>query len=162
MIKEFEKGKYYRWAGPNERQESWAIEMFQVLDGKPRKCLYGNSSSAEFEGVEDGYWDWYEGLEHWEEVPAPGLDLTTPRIIPGDVNIPVEVSQDGKNWEERYLASVMTDGRFCAWDNGKTAEERKYNTSHTSPWPYCREIQKKPKTIEERLKAIEEKLGLGE
>jgi len=56
MVMEFITGKKYRWTGPNERPYKWASsgEMDAMLDGKPRRCLRGNGTRAEFEGIANG------------------------------------------------------------------------------------------------------------
>ena len=72
MIDGFEVGKYYRWVGPKTWKElpvglrdlwNYTGQMNFILDGKPRKCVFGFGSDANFKGnLRDGmvcaYWSW--------------------------------------------------------------------------------------------------------
>jgi hypothetical protein len=83
MVKEFEVGKYYRWAGPTDSSlfGNWHEDMNAIFDGKPHKCVKVEGMCTTFEGVppkeESSRWYWGHVMEYFEEVPEqpllPGL-----------------------------------------------------------------------------------------
>ena len=72
MIKEFKSGRWYRWTGPKEDIGFMVNTMKFMLDGKPHRCLIGVGSRASFYDSPrpDIKWEWEDGLEYIEEIPA--------------------------------------------------------------------------------------------
>ena len=66
-IKEFEKGKTYRWIGPQDFSDDWAPAMEDWKDGKPRLCTSGGKR-ASFKDIKNNPWSYSHCLEHFEEV----------------------------------------------------------------------------------------------
>lgn len=71
MIKAFETGKWYRYAG-KKRKGDWNHEgeMDFCLDGAPHECTWGDGSYAKFRdsGDPDRSWTWDDDLDQWDEV----------------------------------------------------------------------------------------------
>jgi hypothetical protein len=68
------------------------------------------------------------------------IDLTKPFLTNEDIL--VEVSDNGKDWDERHILSHDGDV-YRAWDKGLTGKKAKYNINCTSSWFYARHIPEK-------------------
>jgi len=68
------------------------------------------------------------------------LDLTKPFLT--NENIKVLVSQDEKEWVERYVLGYNGEKYKC-WNYGKTGEDFDYNIGKTTYWDHCKHIPEK-------------------
>jgi len=76
MIKEFVRGRWYRYTG--EKRDYWNSDgkMDFVLDNKPHLCVIGGGPNASFSNKKDinndyHVWNWSHDMDKWEETPAP-------------------------------------------------------------------------------------------
>lgn len=74
----FVEGRWYIYNGPPETREDWnetGLMDFVFEDRRPYLCKksFGSTCAVFEDDPSPRGWDWEDGFEYWEEVPAPKL-----------------------------------------------------------------------------------------